>query len=317
MLHSSLLRRGLLACAFIVLAGHAMACINEYTPLEPPRNYQQKLDLHQLLHPVNGQPPYWQYGFAQSPALLARKAQLEQQDPARMHFQDLSDRAAIELRLGNTATALPWLEQLYRDHPHEYTIVANLATAYELNGQPRRALELIREAIRLNPQAHGGSEWIHGKILEQQVSARPDYRQVINLDPNNFPNWILDKKIPFPVAADSLKQQLAFQLHERIALMPAPDSIIGQLLFDFADILAKTEARRDTALPFYALAVHYYPRLASLATQRQQDLVAEKKEVTKTFTWASIFWAIPLGILAFVLLAWLKSQRDLKREQRG
>lgn len=283
------------------------ACLNEYYRKELPFA-NNKLDLSAILYSKEHIHPYWKHGFHDDVEMMARRDSLMKAGLSKLGYQSLSDYGAIELRIGDRKKAVEILEQLYEQHPNEYNIVANLGTAYEVMGNNEKALALLKKAVSINPQSHYGSEWIHVRILEQK-KARKDYDKIINLDIADFSKWIIDKQYRFPRDADSLKIQIAYQLHERIAFIPPPDDIIGQLALDFADIVAKTAESRDAAIPFYEYAEHYSSSLQKTVAARKQVLKEEKKEVKDTFRWASVVWAIPLLAFGLILAAWLRSMR--------
>jgi tetratricopeptide (TPR) repeat protein len=175
----------------------------------------------------------------------------------KIDFKLLSDYAWHIVRAGRAKEALYLLEKLYAQHPNEYNILANLGTTYELTGNNHKALELLKKAVAINPRSHYGSEWIHIAILEQKTAARPDYTKIMNLQTGpDITKWINNKQYKFSQPADSLLKQLAYQLHERIFFVKAPDAIVQQLITDFANIVAKTRSGKE-AEPFYKFAATY------------------------------------------------------------
>jgi tetratricopeptide (TPR) repeat protein len=300
----------------LLLPGALLACINEYYRSELPLSWD-KLDLSALLYSKKDVRPYWSHGF-QSEQIVdnpfeKKKQGLLKKGLDKLNYKELSDYASIELRIGDRKKAVEILEELYEQHPNEYNVVANLGTAYEVTGNNEKALALLKKAVQINPRSHYGSEWIHVRILEQKIAGK-DYDKIINLGIEDFSKWIIDKEYRFPRNADSLKIQIAYQLHERIGFIAPPDEIVGQLVLDFADIVAKTAESRDKAIPFYEYAEHYGSSLQKTVAARKQVLKEEKKEVKDTFRWASVVWAIPLLAFGLILAAWLRSMRKHKSE---
>jgi hypothetical protein len=200
---------------------------------------------------------------------------------------------------------------LYVKHPDEYNIVANLGTAYELIGDDQKALDLLKKAMNINYLSHYGSEWIHINILEQKLGPQ-HFDKIVDLKFNDFGQWITSKSYVFERNPDSLKLQLAYQLHERIGFIAAPDSVIGHLVLDFADLVAKTDVR-DSSLAFYDYAVQYNPYLKATVDERKRVLKEEAKVVNDTFRWASVVWAIPLIVFGAILAALLRSMKRNKK----
>lgn len=149
----------------------------------------------------------------------------------------LSDYAAALTYLGEYEKAKNIYIDIETTHPGLYTTASNLGTLYELTGQPDSALFWIKKSVTLNPESHSGSEWIHIKILEFKLSGKRDYNNsILGLDFGDD---------PLPVYPDSLnlrqlKQHIHHQLLERLTFIKAPNKIIGNLYFDFGNVLAKT-----------------------------------------------------------------------------
>ena len=300
----------LLLISILLTPAAVFSCFNEYRTPEIPFA-DGKLNLQELITEDKDRLAYWHNGFDGKDFIIQKKA-LEDLGLGKLDYKQLSDYAVLELRIGDKKNGVAILEKLYAQHPDEYNIIANLGTAYEITGNDQKALELLKKAVAINPISHSGSEWIHVNILEQKLGAK-QYDKIINLGIKDFSQWVIDKSYVFPRPADSLKVQIAYQLHERIGFIPAPDSVIGRLVLDFADIVAKTEAR-DSATAFYDYAVVYSPALKNIVAARSKALTEEHKVVNDTFRWASVMWAIPLLVFVMLFAAWLKSMKKQKSE---
>lgn len=270
------LKSVLLFLFFIFSFVTAYSCGNEYYRSELPF-YKGKMNIKYLLNWDENMLPYWNHGFGEGGPdgywelkekmkksginfeddYMLSWPQLESALRSNKDYKLLSDYAWYELRIGDKGNAVKLLEALYAKHPNEYNILANLGTAYEVTGNNNKALELLRKAVAINPQSHYGSEWIHIKILEQKVAADPDYRLILDLNADTDPQgWLAGKVYNKTVPADSLMVQLAFQLHERISFIAPPDPIVGQLVKDFADLVALTHSKKE-AKDFYTYAMKY------------------------------------------------------------
>lgn len=300
--------RIIVVTAALLTGTAALACLNSYKRKELPLA-EKNLQLNLLLNIVDNQLPYWYNGWGEDD--LIQWEHLSTLKIDTLNFRDQSDFAVLQLKFGKKKEGLELLQSLYRLHPTEYNIVANLGTAYELNGDKSKALELLKKAMAINPLSHYGSEWIHIRILEEELAAKPDYRNIINLKTGNFQSWLLDKTYRFPLPADSLKMQIAFQLHERTGLIAPPNKAIGQLVTDFADIVAKTDSL-GAAKEFYEFALSYDSTLRDTIAARIKGVESSQKEVKNTFRWATIVWAIPLLALVLIFFAWLRSIRNQK-----
>lgn len=315
----------LIVCSGIHVAS---ACGNEYAlkaidlPVKGGR-----LDIHRLINnPDDFDLPYWthreggnmpsvRYKLADSIATLLRLKtgngyltwpEMQTAFQKGIDHRLLSDYAWYELKVGDKANAVKLLEKLYARFPSEYNIVANLGTAYEVTGENEKALGLLRKAVAINPQSHHGSEWIHIRILEQKVTATPDYTQIIGLPAGqNYREWLSGKNYHLAMPADTLMIQIAYQLHERISFVPFPDPIVGQLILDFGDLVAMTYSKEEAA-PFYERALLYDPKLFNTIAARRAThtfpllagaIVAKRKN---GFDWLYIGAAVILVIGAVV-----------------
>jgi tetratricopeptide (TPR) repeat protein len=319
-----------LCCSlFILLFPFSIyACGNEYYRENIPI-YKNKLEIKYLLNWSDGTTPYWMHGFGEGAMpdgfydLMEKMkaAGIQHGDNDRLSWYEmelalkkdkdyklLSDYAWYELRMGNKNNAVKLLEALYEKHPTEYNVLANLGTAYEVTGDNKRALGLLRKAVAINPQSHYGSEWIHIKILEQKVLAAPDYRLILDLGADADPAaWLAGNVYNKEIKPDSLMVQLAFQLHERISFVPAPDPVVGQLVKDFADLVLLTRSKKE-AKPYYDYALLYDSTVLSAASrpyQQVQETLPEKMESPPEVRKKNKMPVVYLGIGVLVLAAFV------------
>lgn len=277
---------------------NANACGNSYYSASPPY-YQHKLILHNLLHANEGATAYWSNGFppmafeAEYDDILEKMEksgwdpkdrwkvtwpELEQALNTNVDYKALSDFAWYELRVGNKDNAIRLLERLYLLHPDEYNILANLGTGYELMGKDREALSFLKKAVAMNPSSHYGSEWIHVRILEQKTAATPDYKKILDLPAGaDAKEWKTGTHYRLPVPPDSLLLQLAYQLHERISFVAAPDPVVAQLVKDFADLIVMTHSAKE-AKEFYDLALNYDPTVLTKKSSVISDTIQPHSE---------------------------------------
>ncbi len=186
------------------------------------------------------------------------------------------------MRLGDPGTAKVMLADLSQDtsiadSTHRYAIAANLGTAYELLGNNDSALLWIRRAVAINANSHQGSEWIHVMLLRYKVSKEknPGYLTeagALNLDfgqldlPQNTYNMNLEE----------LQNQLGWQLQERLFFIPAPDTLMGMLLFDYANMVALQESLE--AAKFYYEQAQVYGFSSDLLKARLNRITAMNPE---------------------------------------
>jgi tetratricopeptide (TPR) repeat protein len=197
-------------------------------------------------------------------------------------YKQLNDYAANLIRLGETKRAIEILKSIEQKRPGDYATAANLGTAYELAGDNVQALEWIKEAIRRNSRSHGGTEWLHVRILEAKLKIAEDPKwlethHVLRLE---FGEDIIPHK-PSPVVDDqgethdleSVDYAIRYQLHERIGLVPPPDLIVGDLLADLGNLIV-VDGVIEKALTAYELALEYHVPQPNLIRQRVEHFKA-------------------------------------------
>ncbi len=190
-------------------------------------------------------------------------------------IENLNDYAVALCHTADFDLAIEILQQIEKTWPNEYRTATNLGTAYELAGKNEDALKWIQEGLRRNPASHEESEWIHVAILKAKLelaknpaSLKNDEwlrnHDVLGLDfgseikpmrPANLPIGNRGKPLALPAIRDGLQHQL----HERIQFTPKPDTIVSQLIFDFANLVYLTSEldAQTTSLPLYQLAKVY------------------------------------------------------------
>ncbi len=152
------------------------------------------------------------------------------------------------INLGRHKEALLILEKYIISHPNEYEINSNLAVAYELDGQLDKALSYLIKSLRINPESHSGSEWIHLKILQKQIQLK---HKKINLDTANILHLQeidIDNKL--------IHQHIAHQLNERIPLTPSDNEFLSKVLEECADYYY-SKISVGWAMELYALSIAY------------------------------------------------------------
>ncbi|MBI1223409.1 MAG: hypothetical protein GC180_12465 [Bacteroidetes bacterium] len=210
------------------LISNAHACINE--------NYTE-IDWHTLKSKPFG--PNLLIDTFSSSELYSHLQALEEKPGSDTSLDIQNDMAVVYMRLGDPGTAKQMLLRLEGNHPGTYSVAANLGTCYELLGEIDSALIWIHKAITISPKAHENSEWIHVMILryEKTKSKNPQYLaggSALMLDFGN-------KDIPensYDLQVKELLLQLGYQLEERLQFVYAPDTLMGMLLFDYANLCA-------------------------------------------------------------------------------
>ena len=204
----------------------------------------------------------------------------------QLTWQERNDLAVAFIHMKKVKEGLEILLQLEQQKSNQYEIAANLGTAFELLGDDKRALQWIKTAIDRNPYSHGGSEWIHVKILQAKLAMKEDKDW---LSKNSILGITFgDQERPVPSqqtiqdhtnkvhSLNEIRQHLGVQLQERISLVPSPDVIVADLLMDMADLSALTDAVEMSVL-MNEMSLKYKPtnpKLAKLRGDYYRKLVA-------------------------------------------
>lgn len=228
-----------------------------------------------------------------------RNSDLGPEPPAEADFKVRNDYAAKLLRQGKTKRSIAILESVEKEHPGEYMVAANLGTAYELDGDVDRALQWISEGTRRNPDAHGGTEWLHIRILEvkRELAKDPAWLKTHSVLDFDFGT---DSVPIFPAAwgkkgPEAILAALRYQLHERLAFVSPPDPIVGELIGVYAD-WAAVNFPVGYAIPLYDLAISFKPAHADLLEKRRSQAVSQRPSIFEDFPMEGI------GIFAVAVL---------------
>jgi Tetratricopeptide repeat len=198
------------------------------------------------------------------------------------------------IQLGEYDKALKVLKEMTYDPATRnwYSVAGNLGTLYELMGKNELAYEQIDRALKIRPEAHYGSEWIHRNILDvKRTPGKPASSQ--NLIETDFGDGIAPRSTLSQEDLDELSTHLRWQLHERMNFVHPKDSIVARLLFDLANIDLLL-GRYDLALENYEWArkygmegelleerIAYVPDAEQLAEQAKEITAREGREVAK------------------------------------
>lgn len=165
----------------------------------------------------------------------------------------LSDKGYVLIIQGKYKEALALYLNIEKIKPNRYSTASNLGTLYELMGENEKAYEWIKKSIKINPESHEGSEWLHVKILEAKIHKlqNPSGAFFIN---TNFGSEIIPKTNLGDEELYKLKDALYFQLNERITFIKPKDKIISVLLFELGNIVTLEGFDPQSAVEVYELS---------------------------------------------------------------
>ncbi len=234
------MRRIVFLFILILLSSKVFACINEYRTL---------LSGEVIYTDAIGEKIWTQQIDTTKLRLKAKKLYADYQISGSIN--DWSDYAAALIYLGDFAEAKKIYDEIEKQTPGLYTTASNLGTLYELNGKLDSAMFWIKKSMKINQESHGGSEWIHLKILEYQLYKYQD-KSVLDL---NFGYGAIPEN-PLGYDLRELKEHLSHQLKERSNFVKPTNRIVGSLYFDLGNITAQSDDL-ETALECYEAATEY------------------------------------------------------------
>jgi hypothetical protein len=91
----------------------------------------------------------------------------------KLNADELADQGALYVRLGQPVKAVELLRTAQRDYPKHFRIIANLGTAWQLQGDLQQAVAWLEQAVRLAPGKLQKAEEYQLKLvrLRQRESA--------------------------------------------------------------------------------------------------------------------------------------------------
>lgn len=298
------MRFSLLSLVTLSLVATSPACLNiSGTTLDGHRHDDVEFDRsttsHHLLKKQN-EPVNWASRLKKLEAAMADTPTL----------RDRSDYGGVLVHLGQYEKARDVLLEAERISPGDYAVASNLGTAYELLGENEKALEWIGLGMKRQPDSHGGTEWVHVKILEAKIALARDPKwlsnhSVLGVDFGTEPRPALSgaayaSRESQLAEANRVISGAAYQLSERFQFVKGPDPFVGDVTFDLANAIAvgrSVEAAED----IYQLALEYgAPRAALAETRRKLMHEISHRANPREFPW---MWTggISLAVLGLVV----------------
>jgi hypothetical protein len=194
-------------------------------------------------------------------------ARLEKKGRANLSADDLADLGALYVRLGEGSKAVDVLRDAQRAHLNHFRIIANLGTAWQLQGDLEQAAAALEQAVRLAPGKLQKAEEYQLKLVRLRRREAPGQQDLDDLFGVRFqgpggqyqPGKLEDaerKKLPPDAAA--VLQQLGLWL-------PAD----GRLLWQLAELANATGDVRMAAAIMDGCVTDFGMRQPDLRRHRQ------------------------------------------------
>ena len=211
-----------------------------------------------------------------------RQAALAAGDRRPEHYDDLG---VAQDKLGNSLSAIDWMNRKEDLFPGRYETYANLGTFHIHAGNLKTGAEWIRKALELNPDAHFGREKHQLLLVEFLLEGSPDAKEdTSGIAPMGFARFLAQRKAsqqtpagepsaealaspPEWLPLDEEESQAAIQGIQGMMRFGHYDSPV--LLEALGDLLAEPQdQQRDACL----LAARAYLRAAEKSEQRREVL---------------------------------------------
>lgn len=197
----------------------------------------------------------------------ADAARLEKKGRAKLSADEAADLGALYVRLGEAGRALDVLRAAQRAHPNHFRTVANLGTAWQLQGDLDQAAACLEQAVRLAPGKLEKAEEYQLRLVRLRRREAPGQPGLDDLFSVRYqgpggkytPGKIDEaerKKLPADAAA--VLQQLALWL-------PAD----GRLLWQLGELAGATGDVRTAASILDGCVIDFGMRQPELRAHRQ------------------------------------------------
>lgn len=232
------------------------------------------------------------------------------------NIEYLSDIGVVYIYLKQYDKAIKLYFDIEKLSPNRYSTASNIGTAYELKGQNEEALHWIQKALKIDPNSHQGSEWIHLNILKAKIGGEGFYnsKSLLNVDfgNNTEPKAGLDS-----IEQENLWDALYYQLNERTTFVKPKDKIVAQLMFDFGNILFLQKRYFDANVAYIEAESYGFngdlikdrrAKCQELSPSEPNDLYNFKSLNQQSLRYYVFFGLILIGIMILIIRSILRAK---------
>jgi hypothetical protein len=146
---------------------------------------------------------------------------------------------------GDYKKAAEMLAALNAKYPNNYYICANLGVTSELNGNDAEALQWVEKAMKIKPDAHYETEWMHAAVLRAKLALAKDpawlEKQTISGIPlGDVPAGFFLTEGTRRIELKEIHKALYAHVMPRLLLVKGKDRIVAAMLTELAKIEART-----------------------------------------------------------------------------
>jgi tetratricopeptide (TPR) repeat protein len=156
----------------------------------------------------------------------------------------LSD-AVKPIFTGDYKKAAEMLAALNAKRPDNYYICANLAVTSELSGNDAAALKWVEKAMRIKPDAHYKTEWMHAAVLRAKLALAKDptwldTHTISGIPLGDVPADFVLTQGKRRITLKEIQGALYAHVIPRLLLVKGQDRIVAAMLTELARIEART-----------------------------------------------------------------------------
>ena len=211
----------------------------------------------------------------------------------KLTADEAADLGALYVRLGEPGKAVEILRAAQREHPNHFRLVANLGTAWQLQGDLEQAAVYLEQAVRLAPGKWQKAEEYHLKLVRLRSRSLtpaplPPGDRVEGLDDLFGVRFVDDegKYHPGRLAAAERKKLSAdaVEIVQQLALwLPADDRLLWQLaeLANAHGDVKTAAAIMDGCVTEFAMSHAELRRHRQLTRAAAEELAKNKMPVDK------------------------------------
>lgn len=238
MIFSNLFKK--LVLGALVLPSLALACINDVdSRYFETKNFPEIRDLIMGKFPTHGKDWYeWR---------IRDRTEKIKKDPTNLNLYD--DLAIAYEKTGQSDKAIEVLEGQRSQNPHRYETLANLGTVYIHAGQYQKGVDLLKEGMVINPDAHYGREKYQILLVEYLISKYPEgkFPFPISTEESSFYHFLAKQPGWPPNYSEAEYKELALALRGLFGMLRFGNSDSPILLEEISNLF---KARADIGVKF-------------------------------------------------------------------